>query len=145
MRFTQVWRSWLATLLERRAGGKRPVSSRFRSDFDVCCYVQEELTRGLPADWNFHQRGSLMEWRIEMRRHSINSLEDDYILEVSGDRRFFILYYGNAPSGGFGIHHVLYTAMVVTAERLSSISLSECIRHLLANRQRYPMNTWTLT
>lgn len=145
MGFNDAWRGWLVRLQTLGSGGKTHRPTRFRSDIDVCRYVQDELTRGLPADWFFRSRGGPMEWVIEPRVRSPDSLEDDYILEVSGDRRSFILYYGNAPSGYFGIHHALFTALVISAERLSSSSLADSIGHVIANRKLYPMNTWTLT
>lgn len=122
---------------------RRP--ARFLTEEEVCRYVDEQLHDGLPADWSHHRDAQLLQWRIAPRVCQANALDEDYVLEVTGDYRLFILYYDNAPSGCEGISHSLWTAVVITSEHLSECSLAQAVTHLIQHMDRYRLNIWTLT
>ncbi|HAB15871.1 MAG TPA: hypothetical protein DCE44_05420 [Verrucomicrobiales bacterium] len=119
--------------------------SRFRTADEVCLYVDDQLTETLPSDWKCQRKGSKLEWSIEPKVRAQNSLEDDYILEVSGDYRFFILYFGNSSSGIDGVGQAMLTAVVLTSEALSSCSLASAVKRMIEQRDYYKLNMWSLT
>jgi len=120
-------------------------SSRFRTEEEACRYVDDQLRDGLPPDWVYHKEKHSLEWHIAPRERKASPLGEGYVLQVSGDYHLFILYYGNAPSGFAGISHSLWTAVVITSERLSDCSLAQAVTHLITHSDRFRQNIWTLT
>ena len=145
MGFAKTWKRWLEGRSTSDSNSLPRRQSRFQTDAEVRNYVDEQLTNGLPSDWSYHRDRHSLQWRIEPRVRKTNSLDDDYVLEVSGDYRLFILYYGNSSSGCGGISHGLWTAMVIGSERLSDYSLAEAVTHLINNIDHFPLNMWSLT
>jgi hypothetical protein len=138
-------KTWLQRLGLFNANDPPCRSSRFGTEQEACRYVDDQLRNGLPPEWTYHKGMPALQWRIEPRELRGNSLDEGYILEVSGDYRFFILYYGNAPAGCHGISHSLWTAAVINSERLADCSLAKAVNHLIAHPDRFPQNIWSLT
>lgn len=145
MRFKDYWYGFWAwrSLRPRKSP---PVTSRvrFRNAEGVGAYVDRELTAALPNDWAY-QRITDLEWIIAPKTRSPDSLEDDYRLDVSGDFRSFILYFGNSSAGCDYVHHSMLTAVVLRSSSLSSCSLGSAVTRMIENRDRYRLNMWTLT
>jgi len=114
---------------------------RFQTGVEVQRYVDDQLTNGLPSNWSYRRGQHPLEWHIEPRvRTDKVAGFVDYILEVSGDYRLFILYYGNTDAGC--CIRYLSTAMVMTSEHLSEYSLTKAVTHIIEHCQ---LNTWGLT
>jgi hypothetical protein len=115
--------------------------SQFQSDADVECYVEQQFAKGLPSDWSYHRGSHGLEWHIEPRVRVDNVAGwVDYILSVSGDRRFFIFYYGNTDAGCSFEH--LSKAMVISSYELRHYPLAEAVGYVIRN---CALNKWGLT
>ncbi|MBL9171892.1 MAG: hypothetical protein JNL10_00025 [Verrucomicrobiales bacterium] len=119
--------------------------SRFRSADEVCRYVDDQMAAALPGDWKYQRRGGRLEWEIAPRQRDPHSCEDDYLLEVSGEYRFLILYFGNSSAGCDIVGHSMLTAVVLTSESLSSCSLGTAVQRMIERRSHFRLNMWSLT
>jgi hypothetical protein len=109
---------------------------QFDSDADVERYVESQLTKGLPPDWSLRRDKGLLVWRI------VAEGLRDFILQVSSDRKFFILYHGNSDAGGLSLHHVLLNAKVIKSDTLCYFSLAEAVADVIGSCEP---NQWGLT
>ena len=145
MRIKDYWFGFWAwwSLRPRKSA---PVTShgRFRNVGEVSAYVDRELTAALPNDWAY-QRNTDLEWVIAPKTRPPDSQEDDYRLEVSGDFRTFILYFGNSSAGCDYIDTLMLTAVVLRSGSLASRSLGFAVTRMIENRDQYRLNMWTLT
>jgi hypothetical protein len=115
--------------------------SQFQSDTDVVRYVEYQCRQGLPSDWTYRRARRGLEWYIEPLARTDKVAGDvDYILWVSSDWRFFILYYDNTDAGG--CPQVLSKAMVINSDQLRHHPLAEAVNFVLQN---CPLNRWGLT
>jgi hypothetical protein len=115
--------------------------SQFQSDADVERYVEVQLAKGLPSGWRCQRIRNELQWRIEPKVRTDKIAADaDYILRVSGDRRFFIFYYGNTDAGA--LVRFLSRAMVLSSVELCHYPLAEAIRYVIQNCE---LNYWGLT
>lgn len=118
---------------------------RFENEREVCRYVEDQLRDGLPQAWTHRKQGAALIWDLKMRERRAGSDGDGYILEVSGDYQYFIVYYGNAPGGIYSFGHSFWTAGVITSERLRQCPLSEVVAHVIKHSQDFRENNWSLT
>lgn len=106
---------------------------------EVVAYVHEQLSRALAEPWTFERAsGAPLQWRIFRPKDD----GQDYLLEVSGDLRYFLIYWGNSSAGAFGLHHALLNASVIHAAMLERFPLAESVAHVIARREP---NWWNLT
>lgn len=104
-------------------------------------YVEDQLATGLPSNWAYRRGEHPLAWHIEpqVRTDKVAGTVD-YILEVSGDYRYFIFYYGNSDAGI--CIRFLSTAMVMTSEHLRRYPLAKAVNEVI---ERCQVNTWGLT
>jgi len=116
--------------------------SQFQSDTDVERYVEEQFGKGLPSAWSYRRARRGLEWCIEPRvRTDKVAGWVDYILSVSGDRRFFIFYYDNTDAG-CSREQALSKAMVINSDQLRGYPLAEAVSFVIRN---CALNRWGLT
>lgn len=145
MRIKDHWYGfWAWTMLRSRKSNAGRSQVRFRNADEVSSYVDQELSSALPDDWTYRQISDL-EWVIAPKTLSPHSLEDDYRLEVSGDLGSFMVYFGNSAGGCDCIVHPMLTAVVLRSSALTNHSLGRALNRMIANREFYRLNMWTLT
>ena len=123
------------------SGSQPRREAHFKSDAEVRRYVDEQLTKGLPPGWSYRGGEGCLAWHIEpcVPPAGFAGIVD-YILEVSGDYRFFILYYGNTDAGVSVCRPM--TALVMTCDHLPFCSLREAFVEVIKHQRP---NEWGLT
>ena len=132
---------------------RSPPESFFSNDENVKEYVESELKRVVPADWNVECLekmprfgGPALEWVIRKTQFREGDWPDqDYRIQVSKNLELFVILYGNRDIGGFGLWHVLQSAMVIHGSCLRSLgnyNLGDCVEYVMKNLKP---NEWGYT
>lgn len=112
----------------------------FKDDAQLTSYVESQAREGLPPGWRLVGGQGPRTWLIVADGKSAQM--ENFILTVSGDFEWFILYFGNSDAGYGGIHIVALNAKVMTSSSLDHFPLAQAIKYVVTTCK---VNTWGLT